>query len=156
MSAVAGITIRTVHPSDLDVFYAHQLDPESLRMVGFVSRERDAFDAHWDKIQKAPQNINRTTVAEGRVAGYVACFPNEGHREVAYWLGREFWGQGIATQALRLLLVLVTERPINARVATHNLASIKVLQKCGFRLIDQGSGSGDGQGPGEHLLRLES
>jgi RimJ/RimL family protein N-acetyltransferase len=69
------------------------------------------------------------------VAGNMVCFPREGKREVGYWLGREFWGKGIATQALAALLREVTERPLYARVARSNVASIRVLEKCGFTTI---------------------
>ena len=72
-------------------------------------------------------------MAEGQVAGHIACYPQEGELEVTYWLGREFWGRGLATQALNRMLHLVIGRPIFARVATDNIGSIRVLQKCGFK-----------------------
>src|SRR3954451_8597580 len=54
--------------------------------------------------------------------------------EVGYWLGRPFWGRGIATQALDEFLRVVTERPLHALVAVNHHASIRVLEKCGFTL----------------------
>jgi RimJ/RimL family protein N-acetyltransferase len=50
---------------------------------------------------------------------------------VGYWLGREFWGKGIATQALAEL-VEELDRPLYAEVSTNNIGSIRVLEKCGF------------------------
>jgi RimJ/RimL family protein N-acetyltransferase len=50
--------------------------------------------------------------------------------EVTYWLGRDFWGRGLATQALNRMLHLVVDRPILARAATDNIGSLRVLQKC--------------------------
>lgn len=154
------ITLRPVEPSDLDAFYAHQLDPEAIRMAAFVGADRNnrpAFDAHWAKILKASQNINRTIVADGQVAGHIACFPLEGKLEVTYWLGREFWGQGVATQALHQMLRLVTVRPLFARAATDNLGSLRVLQKCGFQIVgqDQGYAHGRGTDTEEYILRLD-
>ncbi|MBP8242640.1 MAG: GNAT family N-acetyltransferase, partial [Thermoflexales bacterium] len=57
---------------------------------------------------------------------------HSGQREVGYWLGREFWGKGIATRALEAFLAIDTTRPLHAFVVHHNLGSIRVLEKCGF------------------------
>ena len=160
MRKPATITLRPVETADLDPFYAHQLDPEAIRLAAFVSadrKHRPAFDAHWDKILRAPENTNRTIIADGQVAGHIACFPMEGNLEVTYWLGREFWGRGIATQALNQLLRLITVRPIFARAATDNLGSLRVLQKCGFTIVGQDRGYAHGRGTDteEYILRLD-
>ena len=47
-------------------------------------------------------------------------------------IGREFWGLGIATAAVSLLVKTESRRPLAARVAKHNLGSIRVLEKVGF------------------------
>ena len=83
-------------------------------MAAFVSndpKDKVAFDAHWDKILNSSQNTTRTIVAEGQVAGHIACYPDGENIEVTYWLGREFWGRGFATQALNRMLHLVVDRP---------------------------------------------
>ena len=41
-------------------------------------------------------------------------------------------GKGLATRALQELTGEVTQRPLHAWVATSNVASIRVLEKCGF------------------------
>jgi RimJ/RimL family protein N-acetyltransferase len=160
MNRFESITIREVESSDLETFYEHQRDPEAIRMAAFIFRDpkdRVAFDAHWKKILQSSQNINRTIVAEGQVAGHIACFPQEGNLEVTYWLGREFWGRGIATEALNRMLHLVVDRPIFARAATDNIGSIKVLEKCGFKIIgkDKGFANGRGEETEEYILRLD-
>ncbi len=57
--------------------------------------------------------------------------------EVGYWIGEPFWGRGFATQALKLLTHFAFTKLQMARVYTGvfepNLASIKVLQKCGYK-----------------------
>jgi RimJ/RimL family protein N-acetyltransferase len=136
MSRFESITIREVESSDLETFYEHQLDPEAIRMAAFVCedpKDKVAFDAHWDKILNSSQITKRTIVAEGQVAGHISCYPHGENIEVTYWLGREFWGRGLATQALNSMLHLVGERPIFARAATDNIGSIRVLQKCGLK-----------------------
>lgn len=102
-------------------------------MAAFRSRERDAFMAHWAKIRATPlETITRTILFQDQVAGHLGSWVQAGQREVAYWLGREFWGRGIATAALSLFLAELKIRPLHAHVIKHNVGSIRVLQKCGF------------------------
>jgi RimJ/RimL family protein N-acetyltransferase len=160
MSRLESITIRKVESSDLQTFYEHQLDPEAIRMAAFIGKGRKdkvAFDAHWDKILHSPQNLTRTIVAEGGVAGYISGYPDGEHLEVTYWLGREFWGRGLATQALKRMLHLVVDRPIFARAASDNIGSIRVLEKCGFKIIGKNKGFANGRGEDteEYILRLD-
>lgn len=160
MRRVSEVVLRKVEPSDLDTFFAQQLDPEAIRMAAFVGKDpadRAAFNAKWEMILTSPQITQRTIVADGRVAGYIGCYPHEGNLEVTYWLGREFWGKGLATAALQQMLRLVTSRPITARAATDNLGSLRVLQKCGFKIIgtDKGFAHGRGGETEEYLLRLD-
>jgi RimJ/RimL family protein N-acetyltransferase len=59
-------------------------------------------------------------------------FEMEGKREVGYWVGREYWGKGIATKALKKFLEYEKRRPLYGYVAIHNKGSRRVLEKCGF------------------------
>src|SRR4051794_28275206 len=160
MSAFESVTLREVEPSDLEIFYEHQLDPEANRMAAFVHKDpsdKGAFDVHWEKILRSSQNTNRTIVADGQIAGHIACFPEGGNMEVTYWLGRDFWGRGLATEALQKMLHVVVDRPIVGRAAADNIASIRVLQKCGFKIIgkDKGFANGRGEETEECILRLD-
>lgn len=131
------VTLREVIDTDLPIFYEHQCDPESVAMAGVPGREADAFDAHWVKVRANPEGIVRTIVADGQVVGYALSFLMDGKREVGYFLGKEYWGQGIATRALAGFLTVVTQRPLYATVALHNGASRRVLEKCGFEFIGE-------------------
>lgn len=131
-------SIRPVTETDLPFFYLHQLDEEATRMADFPSRSEEAFYAHWHKIMADPANVLRTILEDGQVAGSVVSFILDGRREVGYWIGRSFWGQGVATRALELMLVELKERPLIAVTAVHNLGSQRVLEKCGFRRIKTG------------------
>lgn len=106
-------------------------------MAAFPARDREAFMAHWARIMADESNILKTILAGDRVTGNIVSWEHDGQREVGYWLGREFWGKGIATRALSLFLERVTARPLYAHVIKHNRASIRVLQKCGFMLIGE-------------------
>ena len=127
-----AVRLRAVVDSDLDVLFEHQADPEATAMAAFPARDRERFDAHWAKIRRDETVILRTILAGDRVAGGVSSWQDEGQRLVGYWMGREHWGRGVATQALALFLGEVPARPLYAHVAAHNAGSIRVLQKCGF------------------------
>lgn len=151
-----NVELRAPIAADVPVFFAHQQELEALRMASFPSRDRDAFFAHWDKTAANPANRRRTIVVDGRVAGYVASFDREGLREVCYWLGREFWSRGVATKALALFLTEETRRPLWARVAKSNPASVRVVQKCGFAFAAEETYTNDaGEVVPEYLLRLD-
>ena len=129
--------LRDVLESDLPVFFEHQRDPEAMRMAAMPARDEEAFMAHWRKILADEASTQRTIVFDGEVAGNALAFDLEGKRRVGYWLGREFWGKGLATKALTELLELETTRPLYADVATANIASIRVLEKCGFKFVSR-------------------
>ena len=135
----SSVFLRQPIETDLPVFYEQQLDPEATRMAAFPAREREPFMAHWRKIMGDETVRLRTILCDGRVAGNVVSFEQSGEREVGYWLGREYWGKGIATEALRQFLLLEATRPLHAHVATHNIGSRRVLEKCGFRLLREDS-----------------
>src|SRR5437870_13271968 len=101
-------------------------------MAAFPPRTREGFMAHWEKIMKDPKNILKTVMVDGEVAGGVESWEQEGERLVVYWLGKEYWGRGIATSALSIFLDQVKMLPLYARGAKHNEASIRVVVKCGF------------------------
>jgi RimJ/RimL family protein N-acetyltransferase len=129
------VSLRPVQAGDLPIFFEHQLDPEATRLAAFPSRERDAFMTHWTtNILGHPTNACRTILWSERVAGYIGSWTDAGtgERMLGYWLGREFWGRGVATTAVRQFLQLESTRPLTARVAKHNKGSIGVLEKSGF------------------------
>ena len=149
--AEPSIVLREVVDEDLPVFFEHQLDPEAVHMAAFTAKDptdREAFDAHWARIRADESTINRTILVDGQVAGSVASYvdPELGAPEVTYWIGREYWGRGIATRALSGFLKEQTTRPIYGRAARDNTGSIRVLEKCGFELTGYGRGFANARG----------
>ncbi len=132
MTADESVRLRPVQPGDLPRMYEMQLDPESNRMAVTIPRTLEAFDAHWAKVLDDPGNTTRAVLLDGAFVGYVSCFPMDGQDHVGYWIDRAYWGLGIASRALHLLLREVATRPLVAAAATSNGASLRVLQKCGF------------------------
>lgn len=129
------VSLRPVEARDLPIFFAHQSDPEAARLAAFVSRDHEAFLLHWTtKILGNPDATNRTIVFESRVVGNIGAWTDAdtGERLLGYWIGREFWGRGIASAAVSQFIQFESTRPLTARVARHNLGSIRVLEKAGF------------------------
>ena len=129
------LQIRGVATTDLELFFEHQRDREATRLAAFPSRERDAFMAHWAKIRADQTVFTQTIVVDGQVAGNIVSWEASGHQEVGYWIGRDFWGRGVGTKALALFLDQMKVRPLHAYVAPHNIGSIRVLEKSGFRRV---------------------
>jgi RimJ/RimL family protein N-acetyltransferase len=130
-----GAVLRDAIEEDIPVFFEHQNDPEAIRMAVWPPRDRDAFFEHWRRILSDDDLIAKTIVSDGEVAGNIGSFERDGKRYVGYWLGREFWGQGLATKALAELAAEL-ERPLYAEVAAANVGSVRVLEKCGFTVVD--------------------
>lgn len=131
---MADVMLRDVTEADFEVLYAFQADPEASAMAAFPSRDLPAFLEQRRKIAATPSVIDKAIVTEGVVVGSIGSWDEEREREVGYWLGREYWGKGYATAALRAFLQIDQHRPLHAHVAEHNVASRRVLEKCGFVL----------------------
>ena len=90
------------------------------------------------------------------MVGSVLSYEEDGKAEVSYWLGKKYWGKGIATRALLDFLAHGNKkRPIYARVAKDNPGSRRVLEKCGFTTIGEARGFANARGAEIEELVLE-
>lgn len=141
------VRLRDVEAADIAVFFEHQRDLGASEMAGLYPRDDETFAAHWAKLLR-DENVKKKVIEiDGAVAGQVLSFDSRGEREVGYWLGREYWGKGIATIALSTFLTCEPIRPLIAHVTKHNLGSIRVLEKCGFERVREQMGDANGRGP---------
>ena len=129
------IQIRPVESGDLPILFEFQLDAESNQMAFTHPRSKEEFDSHWEKSLADPKVVVRSIIVGDSLAGSIACFNSEDKNCIGYWIGKPFWGKGIATAALKLLLAEIETRPLHSRVAITNVASIRVLEKCGFQEV---------------------
>jgi RimJ/RimL family protein N-acetyltransferase len=153
------LLLRDVLPDDLPIFFEQQLDQEAIHMAAFTVKDptdREAFMAHWHKILGIDTCIIKTILFNNQVAGSVSSYEEEGKPEVTYWLGRDYWGKGIATWALKELLIYHSQkRPMYARVAKDNPGSRRVLEKCGFSIVGEDKGFANARGQEIEELLLE-
>ena len=154
-----ALILRDVRNSDVTTFFDQQLDAEANYMAAFTAKDptnREAFSAHWKRIMSDSTVMIRTVVMDEKIAGSVSSYEEDGKPEVTYWLGQEFWGNGICTVALGMFLKdHQSKRPIYARVAKDNLRSRRVLEKCGFQAIDETKGFANARGEEIEELLLE-
>ncbi len=146
--------LRLTTPADLETLFTQQLDAATNLMAGTKPRSREAFFATWDKIfadmnDPAQKNsasiiVPRVMIHDGEAGTEIVGTINRFHRDsknfVGYFIARPHWGKGFASKALALLLGELSHmpqpRPLYANTAATNVASIKVLQKNGFRYVN--------------------
>ncbi len=95
----------------------------------------------WISLNEAAERRSHfAIVLDARVIGGVGFDLHEAERrivaEIGYWLGEAFWGRGIATAACCALTTYAFERHslrrIESQVFAPNVASRRVLEKCGY------------------------
>jgi RimJ/RimL family protein N-acetyltransferase len=154
------LTLREVRDEDLPLLFEQWADPVAVHMAAFTApdhMEWDAFERRWSRLRADANIINRAIVVDREVAGTIGSWGDPGERELTYWIGRSYWGKGIATAALGAFLAVDRSRPMHARVASDNVASRRVLEKCGFRVIatERGFAQARSAEIEDFVLRLE-
>lgn len=154
------IKLRPTKISDLDILFEFQLDKEGGYLAAFMPKDptdKSAYISKYTKLLSDPTVNNQTITLDNIIVGSIAKFVMEGNSEITYWIDRKFWGQGIATKALKEFLTIETIRPIFGRVAYDNFGSQKVLEKCGFNKvgIDKGFANARQMEIEEFIYKLE-
>lgn len=153
------VTLRQSEISDLEYFFKFQLDEEANYLAAFTSKNPSDKAAYFEKYTKHfndPAINNMTILIDETIAGSIAKFVMEGDAEITYWIDKNFWGKGVATEALKKFMTIENIRPIFARVAFDNFGSQKVLEKCGFVKIgsDKGFANARQEETEEFIYRL--
>ena len=155
-----NVSLRPLQDGDLDAIYQQWSDPESVRMAAFTAdgwTDRRTFLERTSRLRADPNVSHRVIEVDGVVAGTIGSFRIDDQPEVTYWVDRTHWGKGIASAALQIVLAETAERPVYARAASDNIASLRVLEKAGFRrvAVDRGFAHGRGEEVEETILRLD-
>ena len=127
------LQLRDVQPADLERLFQFQDDPEANAMADFPARDRNAFFDHWHKnILRNDDIAAKAIIVNNEVVGSLVLWSSDNQWLLGYWVGREYWGKGYASNGLRLFLSEHTQRPIHAEVTENNIGSITVLKNNGF------------------------
>lgn len=144
------VLLRPVTFDDLPLLFEQQRDPDANYMAAFTAAnpdDWDAFAARWTRLLGDNTTLStRAILFDGALAGSMLHFPMEGVPHVGYWLGKQYWGKGIATRALTAFVQLLPQRPLYARTAHDNHASQRVLQHCGFTITGTDHGYANARG----------
>ena len=132
---MTDIKLRPSVVADINNFFEYQLDTEANYLAAFTAKDQTDKTAYLEQYTKLLYNptVNmQTIVVDSNVVGTVTKFEINDETEVAFWIDKPFWGQGIATKALKMFLDIETKRPIFGHAAFDNFGSQKVLEQCGF------------------------
>ncbi len=140
------LTLRPLEPGDAPAIARHANDRDVwLNLLDRFPRPyRPEHAEKWIAMQAelAGESLNWAIDVEGEAVGVVGLqFKTDVYRRTAvigYWLGRDFWGRGLTSEAVRLiadhtLAELEIDR-LEAEVFEWNVASARVLEKAGFDL----------------------
>ncbi len=141
------IVLRPVHRSDAPSICANARDREIGRYthVPHPYRIQNAYDfirgvRRWER-RKQVVALGIEEKETGQVIGIINIFHidrKNRHAEVGYWLGKKYWGRGIMSEALYLMLEYAFREMklvrISAKVFHPNTASAMLLEKAGFKL----------------------
>jgi RimJ/RimL family protein N-acetyltransferase len=136
------LTLRAPERADAPVMAEIANDFDIVRMTSrmpwpYTAGEAEAFIARCEQRDWTQDATFAIEVEDEGLAGVIGFFTNADEQlEVGYWLGRQWWGRGIATEALKGALVWASrdwkKRCVTAGHFEDNAASGTVLVKAGF------------------------
>ena len=143
------IEIREYVESDFESYYEWQSDPAIAAFVSWLPkrREESKADLHDAIMQQraAPRVRYFFAVVDSQsneVVGSVGfTVVEDGVGDCGWFIRRGFWGKGYATEAARLMVAaafgMAGLRHLKASCARGNVASQRVMEKCGFVCVGQ-------------------
>ena len=141
------LILRHQVPADLDDLWALYCEPEITKYIPDAPRTRDEakeeLEWHMNGHPRFPElglwaTIHKET---GKFIGRCGLLPwtidGQNEVEVAYTIARDFWGQGLATEAARAILQYGFEKLNLSRliclIDQENEASKRVAEKIGMK-----------------------
>jgi len=133
---VSVVTLRDPISSDFETIFAMTQDPVGNAMSMVYPLSRELFEQRWSR-ERGEREVTKTILMGNEVVGKIGSFSVEDETHVGYLIAQAHWGKGIMSEALRQFVELIAHRPLIAHVASPNIGSRRVLEKCGFVLIDE-------------------
>ena len=146
------LLFRDHEPADLEAYCALEADPEVRRYVGGAPRTREAAEQKFRNRHRRDASsrlgLHATVLKpEARYIGYSGVYPHfgpsgpiDGEGALGFTFARDVWGQGLATEAGRAFVAFgfgeLGLRRIVSTVQIGNDASIRVLEKLGFKVYE--------------------
>jgi ribosomal-protein-alanine N-acetyltransferase len=137
--------LRPLRPADAPAWYAYLSDPEVTRLTSYDIRSKEMVaqfiaicladygqrrSCRWALADKTSNQLIGT-------CGYYWWNVEHSTAELGYDLSRDFWSRGLMTQAVRAVVRWAFDdleaNRLQATVMVGNVASVRVLEKCGFQ-----------------------
>lgn len=132
------LELRNTSEDDLDILFEIQKDEQAVYLAAFTNKDpsnKELYLEKWRKLLKDKTIHSQTIFLHDEIVGSVCKYLIKNEPELTYGIKRSYWGQGLATEAVRLFLTIEKSRPLNARAAFDNIGSLRVLEKNGFNRI---------------------
>lgn len=132
--------LRIAAEDDAEWLYRLHRDPETLRFEDEPLWPSETFALRWIRRHQTVHRHNGILMilraTDQQWLGLCQWRIEQGQMNIGYRLLRDFWGQGLAYDAVGQLLLLLHQQgwqQVNARVAVRNLRSRRLLQRLGFQ-----------------------
>lgn len=138
--------LRPAWPEDWEELLGQVADVAVVKNLAKVPWPYTAEDARWFAGQPQDQRLPHfvitlpTSLEHARIIGCIGLAADGDSVELGYWLAREHWGKGYATEAARSVISVARVLGHKRLIAGHfidNPASGRVLRKVGFRPTGQ-------------------
>ena len=150
------LTITTFSLNMAQSVYENSQDDDTRRFVpdevyNSVEEARAAIEFLMSRYESADGPfVYPVLTNEGQNIGYVQlCQLDDGTWEIGYHIAKNFTGKGYATEAVKAFLPTMAKKlnikEVYGICLAENLASVRVLEKCGFTQIYQGTGNYQGR-----------
>lgn len=143
------ILLRRWHEEDAESLYTYASDPEVGPRAGWPPHKSVEESREIIRTMFAGEGMWAVVLASSDEAigcvGYLASDASnlaitDGQCEVGYWIARPYWGNGICTEAMRMIVDYCFKvKGFSTLWGSHfpdNPASRRVMEKCGF--VDTG------------------
>ncbi|WP_108819902.1 GNAT family N-acetyltransferase [Pseudovibrio sp. Alg231-02] len=139
------LVLREMRPEDLERLCAYLGDFEVSKSLSSQPHPFLEVDGR-DYIEQALANNTAESVTwaielDEQFCGGFKAKELHGAASVGYWLGREHWGKGLMSEALRVVLDYLFEarslHVVRTGVFKENPASMQVLTKMGFKITGE-------------------
>lgn len=137
------LLLRSPRVSDLDDLVSEinnwkVLEPTASLPFPYLPEHGRAFLEKTERRSQHAYVIARRS--DDRLIGVIGLYDHADEpAELGYWLGESHWGQGFAPEVVAALVEAAFAAgvsPIRARVLAHNPASVRVLEKVGFAIVE--------------------
>ena len=154
------LQLKATTPTHLHTLFEFQRETEANYLAAFTSNDpndKNAYLKKWSNLLLNNSINCKTIIVNNAIVGSITKFEMDQKAEITYWIGKQYWGQGIASKALKQFLEMESTRPLYGRVAFDNYGSQKVLVKCDFEKIGTETGYANARGAEieEHVYKLD-